>query len=192
MEMKNGWINSLAAMLLLLLPLALSAQGQIYKVVDKDGNVIYTDQRPSTDAQPMDLPPLSVIQTDNETPAVPAQDALAAEAPALPLTPGELRRQFSDFRLTRPAPEETFWGTENSVVVAWESSQPIPPAFRVVVFVDGEARPATGGAMDLTLDRGEHKVYAELRDGRNRRIVATDPVTFFIQQHSVNRARARG
>ena len=190
--MKNGWINSVTAMLLLLLPLALYAQGDIYKVVDKDGNVTYTDQRPNADAQPMDLPPLSVIQTDIQTPEVPALDPLAAEDPAASPTPGDLRRQFSDFRITRPAPEETFWGTENSVIVTWESSQPIPPELKVVVFVDGESRQASGGAMSLTLDRGEHKVYAELRDARNRRIVSTEPVTFFVQQHSVNRSRPGG
>jgi hypothetical protein len=192
MEMKNGWINSVTAMLLLLLPLALYAQGDIYKVVDKDGNVTYTDQRPNADAQPMDLPPLSVIQTDIQTPEVPALDPLAAEDPAASPTPGDLRRQFSDFRITRPAPEETFWGTENSVIVTWESSQPIPPELKVVVFVDGQLRQASGGAMNLTLDRGEHKVYAELRDARNRRIVSTEPVTFFVQQHSVNRSRPGG
>jgi len=192
MEMKNGCINSLAAMLLLLLPLTLFAEGEIYKVVDKDGNVTYTDQRPNSDAQPMDLPPLSVIQTDIQTPAVPAEGALAAETAATPLTVAELRKQFSDFRITRPAPEETFWGTENTVVVTWESKQPIPPEFRVVVFVDGESQPATGGAVNLTLDRGEHKVFAELRDDRNRRIVSTQPVTFFVQQHSVNRSRPGG
>jgi hypothetical protein len=31
-----------------------------------------------------------------------------------------------------------------------------------------------------------------LRDGRNRRVVTTDTITFFIQQHSVNRGRAVG
>jgi len=187
--MKNGWIKSLVAMLLFLLPFALFAQGQIYKVVDKDGNVIYTDQRPNADAQPMDLPPLSVIQTDIQTPKAPAQDTPEAEEP---VTTADLRKQFSDFRITRPVPEETFWGTANSVVVTWESSQPIPPEFRVVVFVDGESRPASGGALNLTLDRGAHKVFAELLDQRNRRIVSTAPVTFYVQQHSVNRARARG
>ena len=190
--MKNGLIRSLTAMVFLLLPLVLFAQGEIFKVVDKDGNVTYTDQRPNAEAQPLDLPPLSVIQTDIQTSTVPAQDALAAEDPAAPLTPRDLRKQFSDFRITRPTPEETFWGTENTVVVTWESTAPIPPEFRVVLFVDGTSRPATGGAMNLTLDRGEHSVYAELRDERNRRIVSTEAVTFFIQQHSVNRARRGG
>jgi hypothetical protein len=188
MEMKNGMIRSLTTMAFLLLPLALFAQGQIYKVVDKDGNVTFTDQRPNADAQPMDLPPLSVIQTDVQAPAVPA-----VEDEARPLTPQELRKQFSDFRITRPLAEETFWGTGNSVVVTWESSQPIPPEFLVVLFVDGKSQQGLGsGSMSLVLDRGEHQVFAELRDERKRRIITTPVVTFFVQQQSVNRSRPGG
>jgi len=191
--MKNAMIRSFTTMVFLLLPLALFAQGQIYKVVDKDGNVTFTDQRPNADAQPMDLPPLSVIQTDVQAPAVPAQAAPAVEDEAGPLTPKELRKQFSDFRITRPLAEETFWGTGNTVVVTWESSQPIPPEFQVVLFVDGKSQQGqASGSMSLVLDRGEHQVYAELRDERKRRIITTPVVTFFVQQHSVNRSRPGG
>jgi hypothetical protein len=56
---------------------------------------------------------------------------------------------------------------------------------QVNVFVDGQPKPTTGDNMlALTLDRGEHQVYAELLDARGRRIVTTDAVTFFIKQNS--------
>ncbi|MBT8046874.1 MAG: DUF4124 domain-containing protein [Xanthomonadales bacterium] len=183
--MKNGLINSLALLTLILLPLALFAQGEIYKVVDENGNVTFTDQRPASGAQPMDLPPLSVIETDMQTPDETAQSMQSAAAEAKPPTPRELRRQFRDFRITRPLQEETFWGTANAVVVTWGSSEPIPPSMSVLLYVDGtpQEAPAAGG-VTLTLDRGEHRVYAELRDERKRRIVTTDPVTFFVKQNS--------
>jgi hypothetical protein len=180
--MNKGMIAALVTAMLLL-PLGGWAEGQIYKVVDKDGNVTFTDQRPHSGAEPMDLPPLSVIKTDTPPPA-PASQAPAEEAP---LTPRELRRQFRDFSITQPLQEETFWGTQNTVVVAWGSSNEIPPDMSVMLYVDGEGQkaPATG-SVTLTLDRGEHQVYAELRDQRNRRIVTTPTVTFFIKQHSAN------
>jgi hypothetical protein len=100
---------------------------------------------------------------------------------------------YRDFRITRPMPEETFWGTGNTVVITWQSSQPIQPQMRVMVIVDGAAQQATGsGSLSLTLDRGEHQVSAELRDERNRRIASTDTVTFFVQQHSVRQNRRNG
>lgn len=182
--MSKGMIRTLAASVFLLLPLAAIQAGEIYKVVDEEGNVTFTDQRPNAGATPMDLPELSVIESTVEVPETPTVNAQSeTQAP----TPRELRKQFRDFRITQPQQEETFWGTANTVVVSWGSSQPIPPDMGVVLYVNGEGQraPATGG-VTLTLDRGEHQVYAELRDARNRRIVTTETVTFFVKQHSVN------
>jgi hypothetical protein len=187
--MNKGLIRTLLTLATLVLPLAALPEGEIYKVVDKDGNVIYTDQRPSPAAEPMDLPELSVIQT--EAPPPPAA-ATAVEEQAEPPTARELRKLYADFRITQPQPEETFWGTENTVAVAWGSSQPVPPEMAVKLYVDGVAQDVAGtGSVSLTLDRGEHTVYAELLDARKRRIVTTETITFFVKQHSVNfRGRA--
>jgi hypothetical protein len=184
--MNKGLISALIPLAFLALPLSAVSEGEIFKVVDEDGNVTFTDQRPSGEAEPVDLPPLSVISTDIQVPETPAQDAAAAEEPKPPTT-RELKKQFRDFRIIQPQNEETFWGTANTVVVTWGSDEEIPPTMSVMLYVDGEGQkaPATGG-VTLTLERGEHQVYAELRDERNRRIVTTDTVTFFVKQHSVN------
>lgn len=186
--MNKGLIRTLLPIVVLLLPLAAFAEGEIYKVVDKDGNVIYTDQRPSAAAEPMDLPELSVIKTEVPPPAPQAAtSAAAAGEQAEPPTARELRKRYADFRIIQPQQEETFWGTENTVVVAWGSSEPVPPEMAVKLYVDGAAQDVAGnGSVSLTLDRGEHTVYAELLDARKRRIVTSETVTFFVQQHSVN------
>ena len=183
--MNKGLINTLILLVILLFSSTAFAQGDIYKVVDKDGNVTFTDQPPNDAAQPLDLPPLSVIETDIQVPETPA--AGTADDELKPPTIRELKKQFRDFRITRPQAEETFWGTTNSVVVSWGSSQPIPQNMSARLFVDGAGQnaPAKGG-VTLTLDRGEHQVYAELRDEQNRRIATTDTVTFFVKQYSAN------
>ena len=185
--MTKGMIGTAFCLLaLMLLPPQLQAQGKIWKVVDENGNVIYTDQQPRDGSEPMDLPELSVIQSDIQVPK-PGEAGAAESEDSGPLTPRELRRKFSDFRITQPQPEETFWGTANKVVVGWGASEPIPPEMNVMLYVDGQPQkvPGTGG-VTLTLDRGEHQVYAELRDARNRRIVTTDTVTFYVKQYSSN------
>jgi len=185
--MKNGMITSLIMLALFMASPVVFAEGEIYKVVDENGNVTFTDQRPSSEAQPMDLPPLSVIKTEVESPATAAAAAQAAAEEAKPPSPRDLRKQFRDFRITRPLSEETFWGTANTVVVTWASSQQIPPSMKVMLYVNGSPQEAPPqGGVSLTLDRGEHQVYAELRDERNRRIITTDPVTFFVKQNSQN------
>ena len=178
--MRKGMIRTLIP-LLVLLPLAVFAEGEIYKVVDEDGNVIYTDQRPSSAAQPMDLPELSVIQTEPP----PATGPGPEESPNRPPTPRELRRQLSDFRILQPEPEETFWGTANQVTVSWGSDAEVPPGLTARLYVDGEARDvAAVGSATLTLDRGEHQVYVELLDERKRRVLTTSAVRFFVKQGS--------
>ena len=173
-----------------LLALCLEAQAQIYKIVDKDGNVIYTDQAPADGTPPMELPELSVVKTE---PIQPEDSTPAAgESEGAEPTLRELRRMYRDFRITQPVPEETFWGTSNSVVVGWGTGTPLQPDMRVRLLVDGEVQSETQDNMvALTLDRGAHVVQAELLDGRGRRLVSTQPVTFFLHQGSENFNRPR-
>jgi len=181
--MHKGMIPVLVSLFFLAMSAAPVSSANIYKVVDENGNVTYTDQKPSPGSQPIDLPPLSVVETTK--PDVPAVTSESAEEKTA--TPRDLRKQFSDFRIIQPQNEETFWGTANTVVVSWGSSKTIPEDMKSVLYVDGDARNVPGsGSVSLTLDRGEHQVYAELRDARNRRVVTTDTVTFFVKQHSVN------
>ena len=161
-------------------------QAAVYKTVDAEGNVTYTDQAPADGSAPMDLPELSVISTDIEP--LPQTEPGTGE-PDAPLAPTmrELRRLYRDFRITQPAPEETFWGTGNTVVARWDSSTPITPEMSVRLFVDGQPQAAAQqGMAALTLDRGEHTIYAELLNERGRRIVTSATVTFFVKQYSAN------
>ena len=183
--MNKGMISALMvsrsflAMLLAAYPV--TAEGEIYKVVNPDGSVTYTDQRPSTGAQPVELKPLSVVETD-----IQVAEASADEEPKEP-TARDLRQQFRDFRIIQPQNEETFWGTQNTVVISWGASQPIPDHMNVVLYVDGQRQDApASGSIGLAFERGEHQAYAELRDARNRRVVTTPAVTFFVKQHSAN------
>jgi hypothetical protein len=185
-------IRALTGFLLLIVSLGLFAEGEIYKIVDKDGNVTYTDERPQGGAEPMDLPPLSVIETDIQVPPPAESTAQAAEEAKEP-TLRDLRRQFQDFRIIQPQQEETFWGTANTVVVAWGTAQPVPPELKARLYVDGVAQPVpASGSLSLTLERGEHQVYAELLDARGRQIVATERVVFFVKQASVGFRRSPG
>jgi len=164
------------------------ATAQIYKVVDAEGNITFTDQAPADGSPPMKLPELSIITTDmpEETPAT-AGDAEAAETTApVELTPRELRRMYRDFHITRPLQEETFWGTANTVVVQWGSSTALQAGMQVRVFINGTAQAVTQeGMLALTLDRGAHTVYAELLDARGKVLITAPKITFFIKQQSI-------
>lgn len=188
--MKKGWIPVLVLLAFLITPLVAVSEGEIYKIVNPDGSITFTDQKPAPGAEPVKLKPLSVVETDIETPSQAAPEDAAADPPEP--TSRELRRQFRDFAITQPKNDETFWGTENQVTVLWGASQPIQPGMRVILYVNGKSQDVSeSGSAILSLDRGEHQVYAELRDANNRRIITSETVRFFVKQHSANFNRPR-
>jgi len=179
--MYKGLIITLSFMLFAIVP-GSELFGQVYKVVDEHGNVTYTDEPPEPDAEPMQLPEISVIETE---PAPAATTSSNQPGGVAVKTPRELRRLYSDFRILEPSPEQTYWGTENTVVVSWGSDVAYEEGMSVSVVVNGrnyDSEPS--GNLSVTLDRGEHQVYAILKDQRGRRIVTSDVVTFFVKQAS--------
>lgn len=159
---------------------------EVYKVVDAEGNVTYTDQPPNSTAKPEVLRELSVISPQITAPVgVPIESGVAPEAKDVSI--GDLRRIHKGFAIVSPKPEEALWGTENKATVAWSSSAPLNAGMGVAVFVDGVAQEPTNAPVTLLtgLDRGEHKVYAELWDDSGRKIATTPTVTFYIMQNSI-------
>ncbi len=179
------------------LAISSSLVAQVYKVVDENGNVTYTDEPPNDGTPEMVLPEISVIESDYEAEADAASGTTPSEEEAgdetaveAVKTPRELRAMFRDFRILTPQPEESFWGTANTVVVSWGADAPYEDGMSVSVVVDGAAQEASpGGNLSVTLDRGEHRVYAVLMDSLGRRVVTTDTVTFYVHQATINTGR---
>lgn len=176
--MKNKLQIMLTALLIALL-LPVMAQDRIYKTVDADGNVVYTDQKPTSDAEPLDLPELTVVEpvAIGELPARDQNDS--ADAPT-----------DLNFRIVSPTQDEIIWNTAYTVDVQMAIEGNLPPGTEIVLFVDGDRKATTRG-LSTTLNevyRGPHTLYAELRlrqDGQT--IATTDPVRFIIQQQSALR-----
>lgn len=175
------------AMLLCLVPIA---QAEVYKVVDESGNVTYTDQPPpDSDAKPMTLRELSIISPQIPPPApVRAGETGEAEGAEGQVPIRELIRRYRDFAIVSPTQEQSLWGTESQVNVAWRSGTALMEGMTVTVYINGLPQPPTTQTSMAVggLDRGEHNVYAELKDAQGRRIARTETVTFFMKQWSVN------
>ncbi|MFC1778275.1 DUF4124 domain-containing protein [Pseudomonadota bacterium] len=166
---------------------------EVYKIVDKDGNVTYTDKPPADGSKPMDLPPLSVIETPvyGKTPRQEAEEAAAAGGTKeVPLR--TLRNNFRDFAIISPLQEESVWRPEGPISIAWSSSNQLLEGMRVQIFLDGQQQADTTAPMIPVsgLDRGEHTVTAQIKDTRNRTIATAEPITFYVRQPGLsNRVR---
>jgi len=193
--------NKVLFTIMLAFALAMTAgpvMGQVYKVVDKDGNVTFTDIPPQDGSAPVDLPPISVVetpvyqQTAREADIAAASAAVAAgtDVPvAEPKEPTlrELRQSYKDFAIVSPQWEESVWSPEGPVEIAWRTSADLQEGMQVSVFIDGKLEVTTNQAIIPVagLERGEHIVTAEIKDQRNRKIATAGPVTFFIRQPGV-------
>ena len=172
----------LATLVLAVVSTPLTAQ--VYKTVDKDGNVTYTDQPPSDGSKPIKLRPISVIEAPKYEVAPKADEESAADGEPKQMTLKYLRKNYRDFAIIAPQSEETIWNPEQGISVAWNVGYQLQAGMKVVVSVDGKQMAVSSDQVIpvAITDRGEHTVTAELQDAKNRRIATAEPVVFYIRQ----------
>ena len=166
---------------------AAQLSAQVYKVVDKDGNVTYTDQAPMDGAAPIELRPISVIEAPTYEKAPAREDSEEDKGMSL----SYLRKNYKDFAIVSPQSEESVWKPDGPIAVAWNARYALQEGMQVTIFLDGKKHSSTTQQIVpiADLDRGEHVVSAELTDAKNRLIAKTAPVTFFVRQPGLyNRA----
>lgn len=194
---QNTFILTLITLLLAFTASPLMAE--VYKTVDKDGNVTYTDQPPSDGSGPIELPGLSVIEKPEyqKTARESEAEAIANGTQTVPAEKSlrQLQNEFRDFAIVSPQQEESVWRPDGPVAIAWSTGGQMLDGMKVTVTLDGKRLAPTTGRMVLVpdMERGEHTVSAELTDARNRQVARAEPVTFFIRQPGLyNRARVGG
>ena len=172
-------LNRLLLIMGLAFALACGATGEVYKYVDEDGNTVYTDEPPSEDAEPMDLPELTV--TDMPQPA--------QQNPPPPPADGKPEQQEITLSFRSPEPEQNLWGTGNDLPVEL-SAEPggVIAGGQVVLYIDDEEvkRSRSLSATIKQIDRGTHTVRAEMVDSDGEVVAEAGPVTFHMHQHSRN------
>lgn len=164
-----------ALILLLALTAPLAVAQQIYKTVDEDGNVVYTDQKPSEDAEPIPLPELTVVDP------VEIGDPSAARAAGDSIDPVRL-----EFTIESPMPDEVIVNTGYRLDVRLALDIELPSGVEVVYRIDGREW-ATSRSLTATLEeieRGPHTLTAELRSGDGRVLATTETISFFMRQQS--------
>ncbi len=177
--------TGLAAAAVLLAVAGPAGATDIYKTVDENGQVIYTDRPPTPDAKPISLRELSVVEAP--TFASPQRQQAEQQSTNDQMSINELRFMYRDFQLVSPAPEQNFWGTGQVATIAWDAGAPLQQGMSVMYFVNGEAvSDATTASTFNTepMDRGEHTARVDLLGPNNQVIATAGPVTFFVKQNS--------
>jgi len=169
-------------MLLLLVPLSLSAAETGYKIVHPDGTVEFTDD-PHRGGEPIELkeaptfksPPVPI----NASPSQP-QDREKKSGEAV---------TYRSITITSPKRAQTIWFDGSGIAVNVQTDPSLQGSDEVVIEIDGKPV-ARGHHNAFTLEgvyRGEHKLVAKILDGQGNTRVQSDPVIFYMKRHTINK-----
>ncbi len=143
----------LAAALMAGMPLF--AQAAIYKTVDAQGNVSFSDA-PSSGAQIVNLPPLPIIPSLSQDQI---SNALAGSTASKPQRPGRYQVSF-----TAPSTDQVIRKGEGTIEVSVALKPALFAGDQVQLLLDGKALTMGTEASVATedLDRGQHLVTARV------------------------------
>jgi len=176
----------LFTLLLLAAPLALAAT--VYKWVDENGVVHYSDQ-PHPNAEKVHVKEPQTYRESNPlaAPAAPSPDGGGGGGPT-----------YRGCSIAQPADNEDL-ANPDSLVVVVRTDPPLRPGDQVFVTLDGQAlndgRP-TGAQFTISpVERGTHVLQATVRDSGGALLCQTSGVSYSVHQASVlnpaNPARPR-
>ena len=170
--------------LLGLLILSPSLADEIYKWVDNDGQMHFSDV-PHVGATEVDIAPAQTFST-------PSLAAASSSAPAASKPADEPEAlDYESMAITSPATEETIWNTGGEVTISVQLQPGLQTGHQIRLYIDGKPlpnlRPNTSSLQVSDVVRGQHQIRAEVRDENGKVLINAKPSTFFYQQTSVNR-----
>lgn len=183
--MKYTWLITLL--------LVTSAQADIYRSVDAEGNIVFTDE-PGPGAEKIEVAPASVISPE---PSITTGDEEVDEILKLsPETEPAVTEQAADavpayqVRIIAPADDESIWVNNGNVTVSLivEPQLNAERGDLIVLSVDGAdvGQPQPSTSFQLTnLSRGTHTASATIVDSAGSPLTTSATVTFHLHRTSV-------
>ena len=173
-------MSRVVSVLIGLLLLASATSAAVYRVVDEQGRVTFTDSPPEgAQAERLDLPALNT----QEPVAVPEPVAAPAGEEDLEI----VRLQPVRVDIVSPLDQTVIPAGQQSVPVQVSLSQPLEENGLVQILIDG--RPVAMGPKtefyltDLT--RGEFRLQARVIGQLNQVVASSKPITIFVQRPSL-------
>lgn len=155
------------------------ALGQVYRWVDKDGTVHYSDV-PHPDAEELELSEPQTFDSGRPAAPRPAQQKPSGEEEA---------RDYALVQITRPMLDQTFWNVGGRVPVAVNLEPALQRGDSLRLYLDDqpvEDFPSTGTSHVLSeVWRGSHTLRAEVVNASGQVQAQSEMVVFHIRQTSV-------
>jgi hypothetical protein len=160
---------------------------QLYKSVDEQGNIVYSDT-PTPGAEQLTPPPLSTVKSRPKPVDTPAPEAKAAEEGGdEPVKKPPTK--YTKFDIVQPKNDDTIWDNTGAIPVAIQLEPPLDTenGHSIWVYVDGKAvvRKSQSLVQPLSnIERGTHKIRAEVRNEKRKTLKRTKNVTVHLKRAS--------
>lgn len=168
--------------ILFILMFCLPAQAALYKWLDENGEVVYSDEPPYEGAEQLDPPPLTT------TPAVKAPPAKAKPTQE-PQPPKSAAVEYKEIRLSKPADDEAVRNNAGNVTFEFV----VTPALQtelghsISLMIDGSTVKSglqTTSVSIEHMDRGTHQVQLKIVDGKGKTLKASPVSKFHLLRYS--------
>ena len=164
-------------LLMFVLVFAHAANSGLYRGVDSEGNVIYSD-KPFDNSEEFELPPISVMDTP--------KSKVKKKAPK-DEEPAEFK--YKDFDIVSPANKETIRNNPNiTVSLKLSPVLNVEEGHSIWLLVDGSPVVKKSESTSLQigyLDRGAHNIQALVKDFSGKIIVRTRTTLVYVHHTSV-------
>lgn len=169
----------LKSLLLPALLISFSSLAELYKGLDEEGNVVYSD-KPFNNSKQFTPPSLTIMDATK----VPAKEEVTKETE-------QAAFKYTRFSITAPKNNEVIWNNPQLMV-----SLKLTPGLNVAaghttwLLMDGKPLVKKSRSLLLQIgraDRGEHKLQAQIRDKKGKIIKRTKSVTIHIKNTVVQR-----
>jgi hypothetical protein len=178
-------VGSMTRLLLLaLIALPLAASAQIYRTVDENGNVVFSDTPPAegADGEEVELQPINTTPPPEPRPDL---------APREPEEEAELESAALDYgvAITVPANETTIAMGPGNFSVSAVVRPALGADHRLQLYMDGTpwGDPQTVPSWALTnVFRGAHDITIAVTDAEGEHLAISEPVRVYVLRPSIN------
>lgn len=168
---------------LLIVSNAFSAEAELYKGLDEEGNIVYSD-KPSGKMEKIIPPSLTIFDPPKITTNVESEASNTVEETAKEF-------KYTDFDIVSPRNDETIWNDPNPTVTL--SLKPdLNTSENHTIWLLIDKKPLLKNTRETTLhlgyvNRGAHLLQAQVRDKNNKILARTRAIVIYVKHASVQK-----
>lgn len=167
--------------LLVALPSGAAQAGEIYRHVDEQGNVTYTDEPPEKDSKPVDLKPLPEV-------SIPASERSSRDRESQQEDADNVQEQalYKRVEIIEPGHDTAFWRGGGQVTIRARAEPKLARGHSYQLEFDGERRDTNrSGTFSLkNVYRGTHTIVVHILDSTGKVITSSDTTRFTLHRPS--------